>query len=165
MTKEMPAELIGLDKTYAKRLSEMFNIYLANLHVVYVKLHNFHWNVVGVDFIDFHEKTEELYKEVAEEIDEVAERIRMLGLFPLASMQEYINHATLQEAESEPYNTATISYAIVEDFSATARFLRDIGKLAEGQGDEHTIRILEDAYAFLEKYVWFFSAYLKTMSY
>ncbi|TYR80916.1 hypothetical protein FZC66_08995 [Priestia megaterium] len=58
-----------------------------------------------VDFIDFHEKLEELHEEVALEIDRIAERIKMLGLSPLASMHRFVRYATLEEAPSCPYNT------------------------------------------------------------
>ncbi|MDQ7861062.1 ferritin-like domain-containing protein [Peribacillus frigoritolerans] len=82
MFRELRAVLTGLDPQYAKRLADALNIYLANLHVVSAKLRNFHWNVVGVDFIDFHEKLQELYEEVALEIDRIAETNQNVGVFP-----------------------------------------------------------------------------------
>lgn len=94
MARESRAAVTGLDPAYARRLAEALNVYLANLHVVSAKLRNFHWNVVGADFFDFHEKTGQLYEEVSMEIDEMAERIKMLGFFPLASIQEFIRFAT-----------------------------------------------------------------------
>jgi starvation-inducible DNA-binding protein len=71
VSNELRATMTGLDPQYAKRLADAFNIYLANLHVVSAKLRNFHWNVVGVDFIDFHEELHELYEEVYLEIDRI----------------------------------------------------------------------------------------------
>lgn len=155
------AVMTGLDDDYAKKLSNLLNGYLANLHVVYMKLRNFHWNVVGVDFIDFHEKLQELYESVAEEIDFIAERIKQVGYYPLASMAEMLQYATLQEAPSMSYNTATIAYAVAEDFAETAKYLRMISREINGSTDEDTINHLGEALAFLEKYVWFFTAYLE----
>ncbi|MFC3885634.1 Dps family protein [Bacillus songklensis] len=163
MSRELRAALTGLDPQYAKRLTDALNIYLANLHVVSAKLRNFHWNVVGVDFIDFHEKLQELYEEVALEIDRIAERIKMLGFFPLASMHEFVRYATLEEAPSCPYNTSTIAYAVVNDFAATARYLREVDKFVRETTDEFTINLFGDALGFLEKHVWFFTAYLERM--
>ncbi|HWO96703.1 MAG TPA: Dps family protein [Bacillus sp. (in: firmicutes)] len=163
MSHELRATLTGLDPQYAKKLADAFNRYLANLHVVYIKLRNFHWNVVGVDFIDFHEILEELYEEVALEIDRIAERIKMLGFFPLASMNEFVRYATLEEAPSCPYNTSTIAYAVANDFAATARYLREVDEFVRETTDEFTIDLIANALAFLEKHVWFFTAYLEKM--
>lgn len=136
---------------------------MANLHVVSAKLRNFHWNVVGIDFIDFHEKLQELYEEVALEIDRIAERIKMLGFFPLASMHDFVRHATLKEAPSCSYTTSTIASAIVNDFAATARYLREVDKFVRETTDECTINLFGDTLGFLEKHVWFFTAYLERM--
>ncbi|RFU60459.1 Dps family protein [Peribacillus glennii] len=106
---EIRAALTGLDPNYARRLSDALNVYVANLHVVSAKIRNFHWNVVGVDFFDFHEVLQKIYEHVALETDLYAERIKMLGFYPLASMQEFIRYATLDEAPSAPYNTSTIA--------------------------------------------------------
>ncbi|PLR84384.1 DNA starvation/stationary phase protection protein [Bacillus canaveralius] len=165
VSRELRATLTGLDPEYARKLANALNRYLANLHVVYIKLRNFHWNVVGVDFIDFHEKLAELYEEVALEIDRIAERIKMLGFFPLASMREFVCYATLAEVPSAPYDTATIAYAVAHDFAATARYLREVDQFVRETTDEFTIDLIAAALGFLEKHVWFFTAYLETMGY
>jgi starvation-inducible DNA-binding protein len=160
MSQEIRAGVTGLDPSYAKRLADALNVYLANLHVVATKLRNFHWNVVGFDLFDFHEKLGELYDAVEMEIDKIAERIRMLGFWPLASMHEFIRFASLKEAPSVPYPTPTISQAIVNDFAETARYLHEIDTFVRETTDEFTINLIGDALGFLEKNVWFFSAYL-----
>lgn len=160
MSQEIRAGLTGLDPRYARRLADALNVYLANLHVVAAKLKNFHWNVVGVDFFDFHEKLGELYEEVTMEIDEIAERIRMLGFWPFASMHEFLRFATLREVPSVPYTTPTIAQALVNDFAATARYLHEVDQFVRETTDEFTINLIGDALGFLEKNVWFFSAYL-----
>lgn len=160
MSQETRAVLNGLDLRYAKRLTDALNVHLANLNLLYIKLHNFHWNVVGVDFFDFHDKTQELYEAIAEKFDGVAERIRMLGEFPLASTQEYVRVATLKEAPSQAYTTPTIAVSIVSDFAETARYLREVEKIVQETNDDVTMGMIGDCLAFLEKNVWFFSAYL-----
>lgn len=160
MTNECRSTVTGLDPTYAKRLADALNLYLANLNVESIKLRNFHWNVVGVDFLDFHEKLNELYLAVSDEIDRVAERIRMLGYFPYGSLQEFLRAATLTEISSGPYITPTIAAAIVTDFAETARYLRQVDTFVKETTDEFTINLIADALGFLEKHVWFFSAYI-----
>ncbi|MGM9987165.1 MAG: Dps family protein [Bacillaceae bacterium] len=157
------AVMTGLDEAYAKKLTKLLNTYLANLHVVYIKINNFHWNVVGVDFVDFHKLLEKLYKKVGKEIDYVAERIKQVGHYPLASMSDMLKHATLKEAPSTDYNTATIAYALAEDFAETAKYLRMVSTQIRDSTDENTINHLGVALEFLEKYVWFFTAYLERM--
>jgi starvation-inducible DNA-binding protein len=126
VSRELRAVLTGLNPPCEKTLAGALNIYLANLHVISTKLRNFHWNVVGVDFVDFHEKLQELYEEVALEIDRIAEQIKMLGFFPLASM-------------------------------------REVDKFVRETTDEFTINLFGDARGFLEKHIWFFTAYLERM--
>ncbi|MDE3839118.1 hypothetical protein C0966_07045 [Bacillus methanolicus] len=165
MADNLRAVMTGLDPAYAKRLADAFNVYLANLHVTLIKIHNFHWNVVGVDFFDFHRELDTVYEEVNKEIDRVAERIKMLGFYPLGSMQDFVRNATLQEAPSMPYDTFTIAYLVANDFAATARYLREVDEFVRETTDEFSIDLIANALAFLEKYVWFFTAYLEKMNY
>lgn len=165
MSNNLRAVMTGLDPAYAKKLADALNVYLANLHVTLIKIHNFHWNVVGVDFIDFHKELDMVYEEVNNEIDRIAERIKMLGFYPLGSLQDFVRYATLQEAPSMPYDTFTIAYLVANDFSATARYLREVDEFVRETTDEFTIDLIANALAFYEKYVWFFTAYLEKMNY
>ncbi|MGL4521004.1 MAG: Dps family protein [Bacilli bacterium] len=149
----------GLDATYSSNLGKALNVYLANLHVMYMKVRNFHWNVIGVDFFDFHKYLEKMYNKLADEIDRVAERIKMLGLFPVGSLKECLELATLKEVPSIHYNTVTISMELINDFSTTARYLRQILTHINETTDEFTSNMLGESLEFIEKQVWFFSAY------
>jgi starvation-inducible DNA-binding protein len=102
---------------------------------------------------------------VNNEIDRIAERIKMLGFYPLSSMQDFVRHATLQEAPSMPYDTFTIAYLVANDFAATARYLREVNEFVKETTDEFTIDLIANALAFYEKYVWFFTAYLGKKNY
>ena len=79
-----------------KELSTSLNTYLADLGVLYIKLHNLHWNVVGRDFKQVHEYLETLYDGVSDVLDEVAELLKMQGAQPLASLKDYLAAASLQ---------------------------------------------------------------------
>lgn len=90
------------------------------LNILYVKLHNLHWNVVGVGFFDLYEKTGELYEEI------VAERIKMLGCYPSASMREYIEIGTIEELPSKNFSTPCVAKIILDDFCCMLKLVRKI---------------------------------------
>ena len=80
-----------------KELVLSINKYLANLAVEYFKLHNLHWNVVGINFKSTHEYLEVLYNGISETLDEVAEVLKMKGECPLVSINEYLNNSSIKE--------------------------------------------------------------------
>lgn len=86
---------IGLNKEKSVVVAGKLNKYLADLHVLYAKLHNYHWNVVGLGFFEMHLKLEELYTATALEIDTIAERILQLEERPLASRKAYLETTKL----------------------------------------------------------------------
>lgn len=71
---------IGLSDQTRQAISEGLTRYLADAYTLYLKTQNFHWNVTGPEFYSLHLLFEKQYEEMAEEIDEIAERIRTLGL-------------------------------------------------------------------------------------
>ncbi|CQR73792.1 DNA protection during starvation protein [Sporomusa ovata DSM 2662] len=150
----------GLKPEKTRRLVEGLSIYLANLNILYVKLHNLHWNVVGVGFFDLHEKTGELYEAIAEKFDIVAERIKMLGCYPPASMRDYLEIGSIDELPSENISTACVAKIILEDFCEMLKLIRMIDPLAKEARDDCTVGILAEAMCFFEKHIWFFTAYL-----
>ena len=151
---------IGIDEQGAKDLADGLNIYLANLHVLYTKLHNFHWNVEGKAFFQIHSKLEELYDGTAEEIDEVAERILQLGHRPIATMKEYLEVAQLKEVPSKKYTSEEICNSLLDDYSFMANELRKGIKQAEKYDDQVTIGLAVEKLTKLEKTIWMLSAFL-----
>ncbi len=93
--------------------TKALNVYLANLAVWNVKLHNIHWNVQGPFFAAIHAYTEKLYDQVFEAYDEVAEILKMRGEMPLATMKSYLEVATMKETEARVYPCCEAN-AIVE---------------------------------------------------
>ena len=77
------------------------NEFLSDLEVMSVKLQNYHWNVQGKGFFITHEKLEEYYDEIREQIDEIAEHILALGYQPLGTMQDFIKNSKIEEAKNE----------------------------------------------------------------
>ncbi|NLY11008.1 MAG: DNA starvation/stationary phase protection protein [Firmicutes bacterium] len=152
---------IGLSQEGTKKVAEHMNTYLANLHVLYTKLHNYHWNVVGPEFFTLHAKLEELYDGVAEEIDEVAERILMIGHRPDASLADYLKKATIKEEASEPVSGRTIVETLLADYTSLIKDLRKAIVDAQEIGDEVSADMMIGALANHEKTVWMLDSYLK----
>lgn len=136
------------------------NKQLANWSVLFVKLHHYHWFVKGESFFTLHEKFEELYKEAAAYIDELAERVLMIGGRPLATMKEYAAAATIAEATgSETMEDMVRTTA--QDFRQMLDELKQGITSAEQAGDESTVDLLIGIHSSLEKHVWMLSAFLE----
>ncbi|MEZ5023004.1 MAG: DNA starvation/stationary phase protection protein [Chitinophagales bacterium] len=90
---------LGFTHMETAELVTTLNKLLSNYQVHYQKLRKFHWNVEGQDFFELHEVFEEEYNSVKENIDDVAERIRVFGKFPIATMAGYLNVSEIVEVE------------------------------------------------------------------
>lgn len=75
----------------------ILNELVANLGVLFVKLHQYHWHVTGSEFYTLHEKFEELYNQALANFDEFAERLVTKGERPYSTLLEFLQHATISE--------------------------------------------------------------------
>lgn len=91
---------LALDKKICAKVGEKLSYYIADSFVLYVKTLNYHWNMVGAGFFMYHKLLEEQYQELAEAVDLMAERIRMLDLKAPATMKEYLALTSLPEGKS-----------------------------------------------------------------
>ncbi|MDP4155852.1 MAG: ferritin-like domain-containing protein, partial [Bacillota bacterium] len=82
----------------SKELVASVNVQVANLTILYEKLHHYHWFVKGHHFFTLHEKFEELYNEITSTMDEVAERLLIIGEKPLSTLKACLDTATIKEA-------------------------------------------------------------------
>ncbi|MDU4960796.1 MAG: DNA starvation/stationary phase protection protein [Sporomusaceae bacterium] len=142
-------------------VAKVLDGFLANLHVLYTKTHNYHWNVEGKQFFAVHAKLEEIYEHIADEIDEVAERILIIGHRPSSSLAEYLKLATLKEAASESINGEAAVKSLLSDFKELTAELKNGIKTAQEAGDEVTADLLIGSLTYYEKTVWMFKAFLK----
>ena len=137
------------------------NQYLANTALFYIKLHNLHWNVVGSQFKAVHEYLESLYDEQSDNLDEVAEVIRMHGHFPAASLKEYLAIGTIKELESNEISVAEaldIALADIKQMACDAHGVRDA---ANEEDDFHVANLMEDLIEGYCKQVWFIESMRK----
>ncbi|GAA0351202.1 non-heme iron-binding ferritin Fri [Alkalibacterium iburiense] len=112
------------------------NSLVATQGVFYTRLHQFHWYIKGPHFFALHEKFEELYDKVTEDMDEVAERLLAIGGEPYSTLQEFTEHSVIKEnPEDKNLSETDMVRAVIEDYE-TLRTSLDKGiQLTEDAGD------------------------------
>ena len=139
------------------------NILLADYHVYYQKLRSNHWNIVGKNFFDLHEKFEEMYNDARVKIDEIAERILTLNYHPMSLMDDYLKTSSIKE--NAPIKT---DQAMVEDILNDHKILlMQLAKVidkSEKISDEGTIDLIGGYIRELEKTSWMLNAWTKQVS-
>ncbi len=149
---------LNFDKDKAKNVSKELNVLLADYHIYYQKLRNYHWNIVGRSFFDLHEKFEEMYDEAIEKIDEIAERILTLRFQPTSNYSDYLKMANLKETKSE-FSDKEMVTNLLEDHG---KLLDQMAKVVDEAGkceDEGTIDLIGAYIRELEKNSWMLDAW------
>ncbi len=140
-------------------LMTVLNKQVADWNVLFVKLHNYHWYVKGENFFTLHTKFEELYNEAAVYIDEIAERVLILKGKPVASMKEYLETSSVNEATGKK-DAKEMVQSIMDDFLTMIEELKTGVEIAQEANDEVTAGMLTDIHNSLEKHVWMLSSFL-----
>ncbi|SHE75804.1 starvation-inducible DNA-binding protein [Mariniphaga anaerophila] len=138
-------------KTNNSQLAERLNVLLSDYQIFYQNLRNMHWNVKGSQFFMLHEKYEELYNEAAATVDEIAERILMIGGKPLHTFADYLKTAGLKEAGYVSDGKEGIEL-VLENSRYLLKSFKEILELAEG--DEGTSALMSDLIGSTEKRIW-----------
>ena len=143
-----------------QQLVQLVNKEIANFTVLYTKLHNYHWFVTGTHFFALHAKLEELYNEATLNLDELAERLLALGEKPVATLKEYLELATIEEATGNE-RTEDMVQSVINDFEKISTELVEVIDLAEKEEDQVTGDMLIGMKKSLNTHVWMLRAYLK----
>ena len=149
---------LGLDAEKTSKTVEELNTLLADYHLYYQKLRNFHWNVIGKNFFDLHEKFEELYDDAKLKVDEIAERILTLRYQPTSNLSEYLKMANLKESKSELTDSKMIE-TLLEDHGTMLKQMRKVIETADKASDEGTIDLIGAYIRELEKTSWMLDAW------
>ena len=134
-------------------LIEKLSILLADTYALYLKTQNYHWHVKGVQFKPLHELFEAQYRELAEAVDSIAERMRMMGHFAPATFKEYESLKRIKDGDS----TLSANQMVGElalDHATLVKDLNNTMVLAQKRGDEGTIALLADRILAHEKTRW-----------
>lgn len=150
---------LGFSQAETIEMVDALNQLLANYHIHYQKLRNYHWNVKGADFFDLHEKFEEQYNEAKLVIDDIAERIRVFGYTPMSTLSEYLATSNIKETGSNLPGTEMVE-EVIKDFEVLLSFMTDVANAAINIGDVGTENMINAFIRQMEKSHWMFSAFL-----
>ena len=144
---------IGIAEADRAAIAEGLSRLLADTYTLYLKTHNFHWNVTGPMFNTLHLMFETQYTELALAVDLIAERIRALGFPAPGTYAAYSKLSSIKEEEGVPAAEDMIRL-LVQGQEAVARTARSIFPLAEKVSDEPTADLLTQRLQVHEKTAW-----------
>jgi starvation-inducible DNA-binding protein len=130
---------------------------LANTYALYLKTQNYHWHVRGPQFKSLHELFEMQYQELAEAVDQIAERILMMGHKAPATFNEFNRLKSIKDGDSSIGANQMVS-ELADDNSILIKNLNQAVKLAQEDNDEGTINLLTERISAHEKAHWMLEA-------
>ncbi len=139
------------------QLMNSLSIIMADTYALYLKTQNYHWHVKGPHFKPLHDLFELEYRELAEAVDTVAERMLMMGHKAPATFKEFEQLKTIKDGDSDLRSNQMVSELAVDN----ATLVKDLNKamlLAQEAGDEGTVNLLADRIAVHQKAHWMLSA-------
>lgn len=144
---------IGIEEQERQEIAHGLSKLLADTYTLYLKTHNFHWNVTGPMFQTLHLMFEQQYNELALAVDLIAERIRALGFPAPGTYKEFANLSSISEEDGVPAAEDMIR-KLVEGQEAVVRTARSIFPAVERAQDEPTADLLTQRMQVHEKTAW-----------
>ncbi|MGV7189335.1 Dps family protein [Xanthomonas axonopodis] len=154
---------IGIKDSDRKQISDGLARYMADAFTLYLKTHNFHWNVTGSMFNSLHTMFETQYTEQWAALDEVAERIRALGYNAPGSYREFVALTSIPEEPglSDSADWREMVRQLVSGNEAVCRTARKVLGTADDAGDDPTVDLLTQRLQTHEKYAWMLRSLLQ----
>ena len=138
-------------------VAEALKHLLADSYSLYLQTHNFHWNVIGPQFIELHTMFEQQYTELALAVDEIAERIRTLGHPAPGTYSQFSQLSSIEEVVEVP-NAPEMIMILKENHERVVRTCREVLHLAQQAFDESTVALVSDRMRVHEKTAWMLRA-------
>ena len=151
---------MGIPADQRSAVAQGLSRLLADTYTLYLKTHNYHWNVTGPMFASLHLMFETVYLELALAVDELAERIRALGVRTPASYREFSALATITEDADIPDHIEMIR-RLGKDQEAVVRVAREVFPVAEAARDQSTLDLLTRRMQIHEKTAWMLRSLLQ----
>ncbi len=152
---------IGIPEAERAKIAEGLTRVLADTYTLYLKTHNYHWNVTGPMFNTLHTMFEVQYNELWMAVDEIAERIRSLGEYAPGSYGAYAELTSIEEDSDVPKAEVMLAN-LVKGHEAVARTAREVFPLAEDASDEPTADLLTQRMQASEKTAWMLRSMLES---
>lgn len=151
---------IGINEQDRLAIAEGLKKLLADSYTLYLQSHNFHWNVTGPQFRELHLMFEEHYTELSVAVDDVAERIRTLGVIAPATYSAFAKLSSIKEVEDIP-ESADMVKILLQGHESVVKTCRDVLKISQAADDESTNALVGDRMRVHEKTAWMLRATLK----
>ncbi len=152
---------IGISEKNRAAVALELNKLLADEHVLYNKTKNYHWSIEGPSFMEFHKLYETQYTELAEVIDEIAERIRTIGHFAEGRLKELVKLASLEEPEAPTHQTEQIENLEADHETLIKRLRKHIKEFDEKYKDAGSADFVTGLLKQHEKMAWMLRSYLR----
>ncbi|MFN9068330.1 MAG: Dps family protein [Bdellovibrionales bacterium] len=151
---------IGIGKKERKEISEGLSKLLADSYTLYLKTHNFHWNVEGPMFNTLHQMFMDQYTELWNALDLIAERIRALGHYAPGTYKQFVKLSSIEESDKVPKAQEMIKQ-LLQGHEVVARTARNVIEAAEAGNDEATLDLLTQIIQLHEKTAWMLRSLLR----
>lgn len=151
---------IGIKEEQRKKIAEGLSHLLADTYTLYLKTHNFHWNVKGPMFSQLHLLFEQQYTELATAVDDIAERIRALGFPAPGTYAAFSKLSSIKEDEGVPKAEEMIRL-LVQGQESVVRTARSVFPVVEEAGDEPSADLLTQRMQIHEKNAWMLRSLLE----
>ncbi len=151
---------IGIAPEHRVEIAQGLKHLLADSYTLYLQTHNFHWNVTGPQFRELHLLFEEHYTELAVAVDDIAERIRTLGVVAPGTYREFAELSRIEEVEGVPAATAMVRI-LTASHEQVVRTCREVLAKAQAGDDESSAALISDRMRIHEKTAWMLRAMLE----
>jgi starvation-inducible DNA-binding protein len=153
---------IGLTAEQRQGAIDLLNSDLSDAYLLLVKTKKYHWDVVGPEFRTLHEMWEEQYQKLTESIDAIAERVRMLGGYPVGTMQGFLECASLKEHPGDVPTATEMVLRLMADHEQIIRNLRQhIDRCSEEFHDQGTADFLTELIQEHEQTAWMLRSFVE----
>ena len=149
---------IGIEENARKAVAEALNATLADTYSLYMKTHAYHWNVTGPQFHTLHVMFEEQYREMWAALDEIAERVRALGVFAPTSGKQFADLSAIENADTTPPKADEMVTRLLADHETLIKRARAGLETAEEAGDAASADLLTVRIQTDEKTAWMLSS-------
>lgn len=151
---------IGINEEHREAIADGLSKVLADSYLLYLRTHNYHWNVTGELFHSLHEQFEQQYTELATAVDEIAERIRAVGHKAPGTFKEFHQLTSLEETTEEPEALEMVR-RLAEGNEQVLRTAREALEPAREAEDEATIDLLTQRLHVHSKTAWMLRSHLE----
>jgi starvation-inducible DNA-binding protein len=148
---------IGISEADRESIAEGLKALLADSYTLYLQTHNFHWNVMGPQFRELHLMFEEHYTELATAVDEIAERIRTLGVAAPGTYKAFAALSSIEEVEGVPEAKEMVA-RLTTGHEQVVKTCRSVLAKAQEADDESTAALVSDRMRVHEKTAWMLRA-------